>query len=64
MKRMNELSLDEAAQRLGISRTQVKRLITAGVLTGRRVGGNRRGVWLIDAESVEREAKRRQNAKD
>jgi excisionase family DNA binding protein len=58
---MNELSLDEAAQRLGISRTQVKRLITAGLIVARRVGGNRRGVWLIDAESVEREAKRRQS---
>ena len=54
-----ELSLDEAAHRLGISRTQVKRLISAGTLTGRRIGGNRRGVWLIDAESVEREAERR-----
>jgi excisionase family DNA binding protein len=59
-----DISLDEAAQQLGLSRRQVIRLIAAGVLTGRRVGGNRRGVWLIDAESVEREAKRRQNAKD
>ena len=54
-----DITLDEAAQRLGISRRQVVRLIAAGVLTGRRIGGNRRGVWLIDEASVEREAERR-----
>ena len=55
-----DISLDQAADRLRLSRTQVKRLIASGVLTARRVGGNRRGVWLIDEASVEAEQQRRQ----
>jgi len=54
-----ELSLDAAAQRLRLSRTQVRRLLAAGKLRGVRHGGNRRGVWLIDASSVEAEERRR-----
>jgi putative CRISPR-associated protein (TIGR02620 family) len=54
-----ELSLDAAAQRLRLSRTQVRRLLAAGRLRGRRIGGNRRGVWLIDEASVTAEYQRR-----
>ena len=55
-----EITAQEAMQRLGVSRTTLGRLIADGRLIARRVGGKRRGVWLIDADSVEREAKRRQ----
>lgn len=42
------MSTAEAADRLGVSERQVRRLATAGGLTGRRVGGR----WLIDADAV------------
>jgi excisionase family DNA binding protein len=56
----NGYSLDEVAHRLRISRTQVKRLIAAGTLQGQRIGGNRRGTWLIRIDLVDQEATRRQ----
>jgi len=57
---MEYLSLDAAATALNLSRTQVRRLLAAGILVGTRHGGNRRGVWLIEAASVEAEQRRRQ----
>jgi hypothetical protein len=38
----------DAAQELGVDPRQVRRLVAAGDLVGRRVGG----VWLIDGDSV------------
>jgi hypothetical protein len=56
---MEYLSLDAASAALSLSRTQVRRLLEAGILVGTRHGGNRRGVWLIDAASVAAEQRRR-----
>jgi putative CRISPR-associated protein (TIGR02620 family) len=56
---MEYLSLDATCAALTLSRTQVRRLLAAGILVGTRHGGNRRGVWLIEAASVEAEQRRR-----
>jgi hypothetical protein len=56
---MEYLSLDAASAALNLSRTQVRRLLATGILVGTRHGGNRRGVWLIEAASVEAEQRRR-----
>jgi hypothetical protein len=58
---MEYLSLDAASAALSLSRTQVRRLLAAGTLVGTRHGGNRRGVWLIEAASVEAEQRRRKD---
>ena len=60
---MNELTIDQAAERLGLTHDAVQKLITRGTLQARRIGPARRGIWLIDAETVEAEALRRQDFK-
>jgi excisionase family DNA binding protein len=45
---MNLISVADAAERLGVSERQVRRLAEAGELSARRVGGR----WLIDVEAV------------
>lgn len=58
-----EMTIDQAAERLGLTHDAVQKLITRGTLTARRIGPARRGIWLIDTETVEAEALRRQDFK-
>lgn len=45
-----DLSVDEAADRLGVSRVRVRQLLASGDLLGRRLGR----AWLVDGDSVRR----------
>lgn len=45
-----DLSVDEAANRLGVSRVRIRQLLASGDLLGRRLGR----VWLVDRDSVMR----------
>jgi excisionase family DNA binding protein len=54
-----EITAQQAMERLGISRSTLARLIADGTIKARRVGPVRRGVWLIEESSVEKERDRR-----
>jgi excisionase family DNA binding protein len=56
---MNEISLTEAATRLGFGRRRVQRLCENGHLVARNPSGRR---WLIEATSVKRLARARRVA--
>lgn len=56
----NEITIDQAAERLGLTHDAVQKLITRGTLKARLIGPARRGIWLIDPATVEAEALRRQ----
>jgi excisionase family DNA binding protein len=47
---MAELSVREAAQRLGVNQARVRALLKAGQLDGRRIGSQ----WVVDSDAVTR----------
>ena len=56
----DELTISEAARRLGVSRQRVHQLITAGKLEARKViQPQGTALWLIQRAAVERHARRR-----
>lgn len=57
---MSELTVPDAARRLGISAAYLRRLIAAGDLPARRIGpATRGGQWLLDAADVQQLAQQR-----
>ena len=55
------LTVDEVAERVGVSRRTVARWCEQGRIPGAyKVGTHRRGVWVIPAQSVEDLKKRAQ----
>jgi hypothetical protein len=52
MQAMVELSVAEAAERVGVTEEAVRLALRKGLLTGRRVQAGQRLVWRVDAEAV------------
>ena len=49
-----ELTVTEAAERLGVSGARVRKLLESGVLAGRKVNTR---LWLVSPDSVEQRKK-------
>lgn len=51
---MEEITTEEARRRLGLKTVhQIRKLIKQGKIKARQFGPARRGIWMVDADSVE-----------